>query len=951
MSHENKEDARPSRAVWFETRRGFAISAAILAVISILLLFGNLSRVGIWEPWEAGQIQVAQQYGTRGESVADPQDPTKPGYNWAVPTYNGKPVATPLLKTWLMSASLANTNADENPKIGKLEFSARLPLAVAAFLLVATGFLWMRRYFGGWSAWMTGIALVTTPAVYMGAQLVTSEMLFMVTTSLAIMAFVQLLYAESRSRQHLWGALFGLATALTFLDQRIFGLYLVVGVIAGFALSQIPYRRAMQLRENPDAPNEVGRTELLLGGASLAAAAGVFIWGITRSKSALAEAAAEAANNAPLFLPHVAQWVALLIPAFVLLAALLIARKTDVVRTLVSTSGAIALAIVAVTALAVSLAYSDANPVLTQNGEVLGKIPVLTYLLENHLFVTSDASQHMYFALWLRQIGFALLPWITLVPLALGYLSRATRLQDESGEPIADLLRPELAIQRLLLVWSFIALILVALASSQGHYYYPAYFPLMAGVGLAMTDREFWKKSRLRPFWLGAMGFVAVATIMMLGKDLERYPTRLIELFLQLQKDFALPDTFSYGSTLKAIKYATALLLLTYFGGVISWAILTFGDVKSAPKNLKNWWKQRRTTPAKSGEADGTLDVQTSENAGEMNRVSAAEKRAREREEVRNQSNLPGKIAGFIEKPAGFSLLLAAAFAIFTGVVAFDFVPRLTHHLSQRGVYQTFIEHAQPGEELVRYQIPASENSVYLENRPRISNTTEFLTKFKDPQRFFAVIPRTRLAAINSEVRAATNPRQNLAVLDARSSRLILVSNQHKEGEENQSFVAEAIVEDPATIQRTVQFEQDGKQQNAVFNKQLEFLGYDLNKPLDDEGIATYKWGDTLTITTYFRVLSKVSGDQKIFVHIDYPGNRILGDHDPVNGEFPTSQWLPGDIIKDEYSIPIERYSSVGTYTMNFGFFRSNNRMKVEPRAAHDGQNRVPMGQIRIEAF
>lgn len=953
MQHENTKNSTDQKPSWFETRNGLIISTVILAVVSLLLLFGNISRIGIWEPWESNEIQVAQQYFSRGESVVNPEEPTQPGYNWAVPTYEGKPVASPLLKTWLMGTSLKTAASHENPEIGKLEFAARLPLAAAAFLMVFAGFFWMRRWFGGRAALLTGISLATLPAVYLGAQLATSEMLFMVTTSLAIMAFVQLLYAKSQSKKHLWGALFGVATALAFLDQRVLGLYLILSVIAGFALSQIPYRHAMRLRENLIATSEVGRFELFLGGSSLLAAVGVFIWGISRSKSALSETATAAteAVNAPLFLPHVAQWLALLIPALVILAALLVARKTEVVRTLVSSSGAIALAIVAVPVLAVSIAYGDANPVLLQNGEVVGKLPVLTYLLENHLFVASDASQHMYFAMWLRQIGFAMLPWIALVPLALGYLSRATRLNDENNKPVPNLLTPQLAIQRLLLVWSFVALVLIAIASSQGHYYYPAYFPLMAGVGLMLTDAPFWKSARLRPFWLGAMGFVAVATVMMLGKDLERYPTRLIELFVQLQKDFTLPETFSYGKTLKAIKYASMLALLAYFGGVVSWAVITLADLKSAPARFKQWRKNRRSPAVSANDAaDGTL-VDIHSNIAETSTPSPSAQRTADREAVREQDGIFGKLARLIEKPAGFSLLITTVFTGFALVVAFDFAPKLTHHLSQRGVYQTFVEHAAPGEELVRYQIPASEDSVYLTNRPQIKSASEFLAKVQSPERFFAVMPRNRLAAANSDVRAATTPRQNLAVLDARSSRTILVSNQLKAGETDHNFVAAAIVEDDSKIQRPVQFEQDGRQAHAVFNNQIEFLGYDLNKPLNADGIATYKWGDTMKLTTYFRVLNKVAGDQKIFVHVDFPGNRILADHDPVGGEFPTTQWLPGDIVKDEYDIPIDRYSSVGKYSLNFGFFRNNDRMKVEPRAAHDGQNRVTIGHIEIVAF
>src|SRR5690554_3671690 len=106
-----------------------------------------------------------------------------------------------------------------------------------------------------------------------------------------------------------------------------------------------------------------------------------------------------------------------------------------------------------------------------------------------------------------------------------------------------------------------------------------------------------------------------------------------------------------------------------------------------------------------------------------------------------------------------------------------------------------------------------------------------------------------------------------------------------------------------------------------------------------------------MTLTTYYKVLRRVSTQQRIFLHVDYPGNRLHDDHDPAAGEFPTNFWLVGDIVKDEHKMSIDRYSSAGVYSINMNFFRGSNRMKVEPRPAHDGQNRVTVGRIKIIAF
>ena len=48
--------------------RGTRIAYVIVALVSAALFFGNLGRIGIWEPWEANEIFVANEYLDRGEA-------------------------------------------------------------------------------------------------------------------------------------------------------------------------------------------------------------------------------------------------------------------------------------------------------------------------------------------------------------------------------------------------------------------------------------------------------------------------------------------------------------------------------------------------------------------------------------------------------------------------------------------------------------------------------------------------------------------------------------------------------------------------------------------------------------------------------------------------------------------------------------------------------------------
>ncbi len=213
-------------------------------------------------------------------------------------------------------------------------------------------------------------------------------------------------------------------------------------------------------------------------------------------------------------------------------------------------------------------------------------------------------------------------------------------------------------------------------------------------------------------------------------------------------------------------------------------------------------------------------------------------------------------------------------------------------------------------------------------------------------ERFFAVIPRDRLAAVNYEVRKRY--KRDIHVLNARSSRLLLLSNKIQEGTKDQNHVARAIV-DPAKDgpQYDVLFD-DGKggKAHATFDGQLELLGHSLNQPKSD--LATFRRGKDLERTLFFKVLKRVPGSKKIFVHIDTRGNRLHGDHDPVAGAFPTNYWLPGDVIKDTHKINVGSYSALGTYTIHMGLFQGSARMKVlPPKSLRD--NRLPIGKIKVQ--
>ncbi|MEM1347410.1 MAG: hypothetical protein AAGI01_02570, partial [Myxococcota bacterium] len=251
---------------------------------------------------------------------------------------------------------------------------------------------------------------------------------------------------------------------------------------------------------------------------------------------------------------------------------------------------------------------------------------------------------------------------------------------------------------------------------------------------------------------------------------------------------------------------------------------------------------------------------------------------------------------------------------------------------------------SEPDEPLFRYLTPRRHSSIYLKDIETLASSRELLERFERDERFFAVLPRDRLAQVNFEVRQRT--KRNVHVLHARSERLLLISNQLDEGVEDENFVAAAIFEEPPKIPFPTAWKDDsGQDIHATFDDALELLGYGLDRPGD---VPSYSRGEEIELRLYFRVLKHVPSSQQIFIHIDARGNRINGDHYPMDRAFPTTYWLPGDVVVDRKKMKVGAYAQTGVYTINFGFFSGSKRMKVAPKEADAGRNRVTIGKLEV---
>ncbi len=108
--------------------------------------------------------------------------------------------------------------------------------------------------------------------------------------------------------------------------------------------------------------------------------------------------------------------------------------------------------------------------------------------------------------------------------------------------------------------------------------------------------------------------------------------------------------------------------------------------------------------------------------------------------------------------------------------------------------------------------------------------------------------------------------------------------------------------------------------------------------------------GSEVHVSHYFECLSPLDKSWKLFVHVEgsaSPGILVNADHVPVEGLLPTDRWRPGQIIEDEYAFRVPA-DAPGELVGSIGFYRFDDRLPVDERAAHDGNNRIPAFRLKI---
>jgi hypothetical protein len=128
----------------------------------------------------------------------------------------------------------------------------------------------------------------------------------------------------------------------------------------------------------------------------------------------------------------------------------------------------------------------------------------------------------------------------------------------------------------------------------------------------------------------------------------------------------------------------------------------------------------------------------------------------------------------------------------------------------------------------------------------------------------------------------------------------------------------------------------------------VRLTGFDL------VGRETIQPGDELVFTLYWQTLEPMDRDYKVFIHLVDEAETIVaqGDALPTADFYPTSQWLPGEIINDTHRSTIPTALPTGRYRLLVGLYDPGTGQRL-PVLAEDGQpvdDRVLVTSFQVPA-
>jgi hypothetical protein len=128
----------------------------------------------------------------------------------------------------------------------------------------------------------------------------------------------------------------------------------------------------------------------------------------------------------------------------------------------------------------------------------------------------------------------------------------------------------------------------------------------------------------------------------------------------------------------------------------------------------------------------------------------------------------------------------------------------------------------------------------------------------------------------------------------------------------------------------------------SLLGGKIELLGYELKE-------EPMRAGGALDLTLYWQAREEIEESYIVFTHLLDGEGDIQGQQDsvPVEGMYPTSSWLAGQVIEDKRHVPIADTAPAGSYRIAVGIYQLDSLERLE--AIDTEGNLLPEGQIVLD--
>jgi hypothetical protein len=133
---------------------------------------------------------------------------------------------------------------------------------------------------------------------------------------------------------------------------------------------------------------------------------------------------------------------------------------------------------------------------------------------------------------------------------------------------------------------------------------------------------------------------------------------------------------------------------------------------------------------------------------------------------------------------------------------------------------------------------------------------------------------------------------------------------------------------------------------DANLADQVTLLGYDVQA-------TSLRPGEVLHVTLYWQAQASMQTDYTVFTHLLGPDGQLWGQQDnvPVQGTYPTTAWLPGEVVADAYAIEVMADAPSAQYALEIGMYDAStgDRLPVLDAERLPTDNRVLVPGLLIE--